>query len=184
MTSTQKISSTCLEYNYIPSYNNVLDTESTLKKDQKKSSNVINGIATALIATTLFLGSSAKNENLKKSFPTSYLSIKNNNVFNDFEDGKFNFENKEEVLNFIADKEDVKNLCKNLPSLIESVFGKVQMSLSVFKDYEENWSNLRVEIESEHDINALSALEDKLFKLLEKDKSFLDALDYVTICRG
>lgn len=99
-------------------------------------------------------------------------------------DEPFEYENREEVLKYIADKADVLNLYKSLPVLIENVFGKANVQISVFKDEEENWSNLRVDIESGHEIEKLSALEDRLFKLLEKDKSFLAALEHVTICCG
>lgn len=138
-------------------------------------------IAVAAAASTL-----AYSTFIDVSFPTAHTlspaSI--NDRFSVSTDEPFQYENREEVLKYISDKADVVNLYKSLPVLIESVFGKANIQISVFKDEEENWSNLRVDIESGHEIEKLAALEDHLFKLLEKDKSFLAALEHVTICCG
>lgn len=96
----------------------------------------------------------------------------------------FQFENRDEVLDFIRVKPDVLNLYKSLHVMIESVFGDAKVRLSVFRDYEEDWNNLRVEIESDHEIEEITALENKLFDLIEKDSSFIAALDHVTISCG
>jgi hypothetical protein len=135
----------------------------------------------AATATTLAYGAC-----IDVSFPTAPTLFKAsiNDKFAVSVEEPFQYENREEVLKYIADKADVLNLYKSLPVLIENVFGKAKVQISVFKDEEENWSNLRVDIESGHEIEKLSALEDHLFKLLEKDKSFLAALEHVTICCG
>jgi len=180
ITSTYKT-----EPSYIAPLKNSADTLSMFK--EKSGYYLPSKVA---VATTILLASALAsqifNDDPRKIFPTAYpLSPApiNSNVIATIEE-PFSFENRDEVIKFIAGKADVLSLYKSLPVLIQSVFGNAKVQLSIFKDYEENWSNLRVEITSGHEIDSLSALEDQLFKLLEKDKSFIAALDHVTISCG
>lgn len=122
----------------------------------------------------------------KLSFPTSrpaYVPIENFDTIASTEE-PFTFKNRSEVLSYIEERPDLLNLYKSLHVLIGNVFGDASVRLSVFKDQEENWSNLRVEIESKNDVEELLALEDKLFGLIEEDNSFFVALEHVTISCG
>lgn len=96
----------------------------------------------------------------------------------------FTFTNRAEVLEYIEERPALQNLYKRLHIIIKSIFGDVSVHLSIFRDYEENWSNLRVEIRSDSEMEELLELEDKLFALIEKDKLLFAALEYVTISCG
>lgn len=164
------------EPSYIAPLHNNADTISAASRKPIKQFIAVAAVASTLVNSTF----------IDVSFPTAHTlspaSI--NDRFSVSADEPFQYKNREEVLKYISDKADVINLYKSLPVLIESVFGKASVQISVFEDEEENWSNLRVDIESDHEIEKLSALEEHLFKLLEKDKSFLAALEHVTICCG
>ena len=147
--------------------------------------NVIRNMATTMFVASM-LANYALAEDSKRAFPTAHtispLPI-NSNIISSTEE-PFQFANREEVMKFISNKPDVLSLYKSLPILVQNVFGKAKVHLSVFRDYEENWSNLRVEIESSHELEKLFELEKNFFELLEKDNSFIRALDSVTISLG
>ncbi len=95
------------------------------------------------------------------------------------------FENKLEVLNYIVGKKGLFDLYEALPLLIQKTFTDTpKVHLSIFKDDEENWSNLRVEIESYEPLDKLFDLENQLFSLMEEDGYHVEALKYVTISMG
>lgn len=96
----------------------------------------------------------------------------------------FTFKNRAEVLKYIHERPDMLNLYKSLHVMIERIFGDARIKLSIFKDLEEDWSNLFVEIDSDSEIDELLVLEDKLFALIEEDDSFFAALEHVTISCG
>lgn len=141
-------------------------------------------------ATTFVLASviatHAASDDSRKTFPTahtispSYISSGLANRAG----GRFEVVDRNEVQEFIDGKPDVQFLYEKLPGIVESVFGKSAIHVSVFRDNEEHWSNLRIEIESNHEIEELSDLEEQLFRILEKNRSLLAALQYVTISCG
>jgi len=178
MTSTYKI-----EPSYIAPLHNGTYTASAFNK--KPIKQFFSAVATAT-TFALVVNSQAFSDDPKKIFPTAHTisPAPINARFSVSVEEPFQYENRQEVEKYISNKSDVLNLYKSLPVLIESVFGKAKVYVSVFNCDEENWSNLRVDIKSDHEIEELSALEDQLFKLLEKDKSFLAALEHVTICCG
>ena len=111
----------------------------------------------------------------KPSLTDSYFSL------------KYDYESEageEAVQSYIQDKAGVLDFLKALPSLIQSVFirSQVTMSLSVFIDCEEDWSNLCVEIFSDYEIEELTLLENELFGKIDARPDFLSAVNnYVTL---
>lgn len=96
----------------------------------------------------------------------------------------FEYKKPMEVLAYIRDKPNVRKFLKALPSLVQQVFDKATLRVSVFKDYEEGWSDLWIEILSNNEVEEFLVLEDRLFGLIEKDSQFVAALKHVTIsCR-
>jgi hypothetical protein len=114
------------------------------------------------------------------TYPTTPVSTKAGYIAS--RETYFQFENEAEVLQFMSDKADVLNLYENLPHLINQVFGNARLKISIFHAYDEDWRTLRIDIDSGRSIEDLTALEENFFALLEKDTSFIAALDHVTLC--
>lgn len=142
-----------------------------------------NKVIISTLALAVLVSQTLDIADYKLSFPTSrpaYEPIENFDTVTSIEE-PFTFKSRAEVLRYIQERPDVLNLYKSLHVMIEDVFGDVGVRLSVFKDHEESWSNLRVEIDSGLEVRELLEKEDQLFTEIEKDKSFIAALEYVTI---
>jgi hypothetical protein len=149
-----------------------------LNKPQKKAGmSAVRIFSTALLAASLCAASDFdKGGSLNVAEPIS---------LEEYSSGKatepYVFLNRDEVTKFISNRNDIKELLKSLPVMTAEVLGEAKMSLSVFTDFEENWKNLRVEIETNHSIEEFGLLEDKLFALFEENKIPDSALADVTI---
>ena len=96
-------------------------------------------------------------------------------------DNIYSYENYEKVMKFIENKPAVENLYGALPDLFRSIDSNIGLRLSIFHDNEEKWNNLLVEIISDHNADELSNIENRLFEILENNKSLMPALAYTTI---
>jgi hypothetical protein len=138
------------------------------------------------LATFATVALMSGNFGYKESFPTSrliYEPIPNLDISSSLEE-PFTFTNRTEVLKYINERSNLFDLYKSLHVMIESVFGDARVHLSIFRYYEENWSNLLVKIKSKNASDDLLSLEDKLFAMIQEDDSFFAALEHVTISCG
>ena len=173
----------CKEFKNLPVYEGTIYRGiDTLQMDMNAKLNLYQSLKEGLEYTLDAYSSFTYDDSVSKEFGDIQLIVPQNKSARDISHAdEGGYENEKEVLSYILKKEGVANLIKSLPFMIESVFGDAKIHLSVFRDYEEDWSNLMVDIESKYEIAEFIKLEEKLFQLIEKEPKFIAALEYVTI---
>lgn len=105
----------------------------------------------------------------------NYIDIETLKIKNNI----FEFENRDEVYFYFSSHNEMEGLFSALPYYIEEIMGEVLTKLSIFKDIEEDWENLVIQIKLDRDIDDLMDMEDALVKLIEQN--FSGALKYITV---
>jgi hypothetical protein len=89
---------------------------------------------------------------------------------------------KDDIKEFLAGKNESIELLKALPSMIESICGKmIKTEISIYEDYEEGWKNVIFAVYTNKSFEEEQVEYNKLFDIIEADQILLKGLEFVTV---